>query len=331
MATLGWVPPERELEAGPPIVANAPHFPRAKLSLPDVEGVPRQRLLDRLAELWDCGVGLIVAPGGSGKTTLLAQFAAAAGYPFAYYCAERRDADARSFLGNLASSLAPVVPGIDRTWTTVDEAALSLERGLTERALLLVDDFHLLEQTGAEEALERLLAYAPPQLGVLIASRSRPRFNLPRLRVSGALLELGGDDLRFRAWEVELLFASVYAEQLPWEDLTEIERLTEGWAAGLELFHLAARGRPAVERRRILRSLRRRWSHAREYFAHNVLEGLEPELRDFLDETCVLTTLSGGLCDDLLGRKAWGAFLPSWRRASFSPTSSTTVPTATTR
>ena len=34
----------------------------------------------------------------------------------------------------------------------------------------------------------------------------------------------------------------------------------------------------------------------------NVLEGLEIELRDFLVDTCVLTTLSGQLCDDLLER-----------------------------
>ena len=115
--------------AGSPI-ANAPHFPRANTRLRNVDSLPRPRLLDLLAEFWESGAGLVVAPGGSGKTTLLAQFAAAADCPFAYYCADSRDADARGFLGNLALSLAPIAPGIEGGWTTGNEAALSLERGL---------------------------------------------------------------------------------------------------------------------------------------------------------------------------------------------------------
>jgi DNA-binding SARP family transcriptional activator len=233
---------------------------------------------------------------------LLAQFAAAAGCPVAYHSAVSRQADPESFLAGLGASLAPVVPGIEGVWTTADEAAVSLARAAPARALLLIDDFHLLEETPAELALEQLLAYAPPQLGVVIASRSRVRFNWSRLLVSGALLEVDGDDLRFRSWEVERLFLEIYGEPLPPEDLAALARRTEGWAAGLKLFHLATRGRPTAERRRILHSLVKRWSVAREYLTRNVLEGLEPELRDFLIDTCVLTTLSGQLCDDLLGR-----------------------------
>jgi ATP/maltotriose-dependent transcriptional regulator MalT len=63
-----------------------------------------------------------------------------------------------------------------------------------------------------------LRGYAPPQLGVLIASRSRPHFNWPRVLVSGALLEVGADDLRFRSWEVERLFLHAYGEPLPLEE-----------------------------------------------------------------------------------------------------------------
>ena len=285
-----------------PLAAPAPTSPRRNPQLADPHGLPRQRLLALLPELWKGRFGLVVAPAGSGKTTLLAQFAAGAGCPFAYHCAESRQAGAESFLAALAASLAPVVRGIEDVWRTVDEAALSVGRAASERVLLLIDDFHLLEETPAEQALEQLLACAPPQLGVVIGSRSRPHFNWPRLLVSGALLEVDGDGLRFRSWEVERLFLDVYGEPLPPEDLAELARRTEGWAAGLKLFHLATQGRPTAERRRVLHSLGKRWSVAREYLTRNVLEGLEAEVRDFLVETCVLTTLSGQLCDDLLGR-----------------------------
>ena len=56
----------------------------------------------------------------------------------------------------------------------------------------------------------------------------------------------------------------------------------------------------------MLASLNSRWSVAREYLARNVLDGLEPELRDFLVETCVLTSLSGRVCDELLARRGSG-------------------------
>jgi DNA-binding SARP family transcriptional activator len=262
-----------------------------------------------LPELWKGRSGLVVGPAGSGKTTLLLQLAATAGCAVAYHAVESRDTDAASFLAGLGRALAGVVPGLEGTWTTVDEAALSLERAAAERALVLIDDFHLLEQTAAEEAFAELLARSPAELALVVASRSRPSFNWPRLMVSGALVEVDGDALRFRSWEVERLFLEVYGEPLPLEDFAELARRTEGWATGLTLFHLATTGLPVSERRRVLRSLGKRWSVAREYLARNVLEGLDPELHAFLVETCVLTTLSARLCDELRGRTSSGRLL----------------------
>jgi DNA-binding SARP family transcriptional activator len=276
--------------------------------LSDADGLPRERLLALLPELWKGRFGLVVAPAGAGKTTLLGQFAAAADCRVAYHCVAGGRADADGFLAGLAAALAPVI-GVEGGWTTLDDARRSLHAAAPERALLLIDDLHLLERTDAEQLLEQLLAATPPQLGVVLASRTRPRFNWPRLVVSGALVEVGGDDLRFRSWEVERLFVDVYAEPLPPEDLAELGRRTEGWAAGLKLFHLATQGRPTSERRRVLHSLGKRSSFAREYLARNVLEGLEPDLRSFLVETCVLTTLSGRLCDALLRRTGSGRVL----------------------
>ena len=79
-------------------------------------------------------------------------------------------------------------------------------------------------------------------------------------------------------------------------------RRTEGWAAGLQLFHLACRGRSPRERRRLLASLGTHFALASEYLARNVLADLEPELSDFLLETCVLgAARPDALCDELLG------------------------------
>src|SRR6202011_4492662 len=169
-------------------------------------------------------------------------------------------------------------------------------------AALVIDDLHALAATPAEAAIERLITYLPPWLHVITGARRPPEFNLSRLRVSNHLFEIGPDDLRFRSWEVEELFRHHYREPLPPEELAELARRTDGWAAGLQLFHLATRGKPASERRRVLASLSSRLRDVREYLTRNVLEGLDEELRVFLIRTSVLGRLSGPWCDELLGR-----------------------------
>ena len=60
----------------------------------------------------------------------------------------------------------------------------------------------------------------------------------------------GRDDLRFRTWEAERLLREVPAP-LPPEQVARLARRTEGWAAGLQLFQLAARRSPAEQLRLI--------------------------------------------------------------------------------
>ncbi len=154
----------------------------------------------------------------------------------------------------------------------------------------------------AERALERFIDYLPELLAVLIGTRSEPGFNLSRRRVSGGLLEIGPDDLRFRSWEVERLFREFYDVAVGPEEIARLARRTEGWAAGLQLFHLATTGKSAEERSRILAGLGSSSRMVREYLTRNVLAELPPELRSFLVNTSVLGVLSGPLCDQLLGR-----------------------------
>ena len=273
----------------------------AKIRPPTVVALVRERVNRTLDQVWNHRLGLVVGPAGSGKTTALAQFAAAADAPVAWYQAEATEADPSALLAHLEAALVAAL-GVAGNWTTLEHAVAALERFGGRRALLVVDDLHELAGSDAERLLEKLVGYAPPWLHVLAGSRAQPGFNTSRLRVSGELLEVGSDDLRFRSWEVEQLFRGFYREPLPPEDLASLTRRTEGWAAGLQLFHLATIGKPAEERRRAVAALGTRSRLVRDYLARNVLHGLRAELRDFLVDTCVLGRLTGPLCDRLLGR-----------------------------
>ena len=276
-----------------------------KVRIPDVPSMGLDRLDARLDDVWDHRLGLVVAPAGSGKTSLLSRFAGRTAGPVAWYRAEGWDNDERALVRHLEAAVTSALPGVARRWQTVADAANALAGWRGSRVLLVIDDLHTLEGSAAEAALERLVEYAPPNLTVLAASRVPPGFNLSRLRVSGQLIELTGEDLRFRSWEVERLFRDFYGEPLPPEELARLARRTEGWAAGLQLFHLATRGRPAEERRRLLSELgmsSRLAREMRDYLARNVLDQLSGELRRFLVETSVLGRLCAPLCDRLLNR-----------------------------
>ena len=86
------------------------------------------------------------------------------------------------------------------------------------------------------------------------------------------------------------------------EELARLAQWSDGWAAGLQLFHLATVGRPPDERRSVLRSLGPRSRLAREYLAQNVLDRVGEGLRRFMVESSVLSRLDARLCDRLLGR-----------------------------
>ena len=271
-------------------------------TVPRVEALIAERLTTRLDGIWDRRLGLVVAPPGAGKSTLLASYAAGLDSPVAWYQADRWDVSQATLVARLAVLFEELTGGASREWGAIDDVIAGVSAIGSPRLLIVIDDLHVLEGSPAEQALERLVARGPARLHVLAGSRTQPRFNLSRLRVANDLLEVHADDLRFRAWEVERLFRDFYHEPLAPVDLARLTRWTEGWAAGLQLFHLATRGRPADDRRRVLGALGPRSRLAREYLAQNALARVRDELRRFLLDTSVLGRLDGPLCDRLLDR-----------------------------
>jgi DNA-binding SARP family transcriptional activator len=282
-----------------------------KLRRPEPAGLARRRLEELLLAPSTNRLDLVVAPPGSGKTTLLARVAAAAetaGLPVAWYRVTADDVTESVFVAHLARALhLPAVP--DPGDASVPDLLESLDGAPTAPTLVVFDDVHEIAGSAAERGLDQFVQLRPPHLRVLIGSRRPPEMNIPRLRVSGQLREITSDDLRFRSWEVEELFLSVFREPLSPESAAALTRRTGGWAAGLQLFHLATSGRSAVDRGRAVDDLGGRSKLVRSYLARNVLAELPEERRNFLLRTCTLGTLTGPLCDALLGSTGSSAIL----------------------
>jgi DNA-binding SARP family transcriptional activator len=266
-------------------------------------GLVRDRLMARLADPAAFRVGWIVAPAGTGKSRLLAHVVAA--FPGSAVLCEMPDPVPRSeaalaaWLAERLRAADAVAPG--RPGGAGLEDLLSAGRQQEDPVLLAIDDAHLLEGTEAESSLDGLVTRLPPAWRLIVASRMNLAVDLTRLRVSGQVVDIGPEDLRFRTWEVEELFRHVYRDPLLPEDVAVLTRRTAGWAAYLQLFYLATNHRSSTERRVVLDSLRQRTRLVSEYLARHVLTGLVPELQDFLVRTSALRRSTGRICDEFLG------------------------------
>ncbi|MEE6282111.1 BTAD domain-containing putative transcriptional regulator [Georgenia sp. MJ170] len=282
--------------------AAHPLVPQASVAVPPVGGLRRPQLLNALDPVTTTALGLVVAPAGTGKTTLLAQWAVSSTLPVAW-C--RLDVGATR-PGRLVEWLWQaleeyVIPPPRVPPRTVEELALALEQH-PGRILLVLDDLHRLASSTGEAELEQLLLLAPPQLRVVIGSRQMPSFNLARSELP-PIVVLTGDDLRFRTWEVEKLFRSIHRAPLPPQDVAALTRYTQGWAAALQLFHLATMEGDVAARQRAVHALAGRSRYAQGYLTGQVLAGLPAETTEFLVRTCVFDALTASRCDALLGAR----------------------------
>ncbi len=113
---------------------------------------------------------------------------------------------------------------------------------------LVLDDYHVITQPAIHQALAFWLAHLPPNLHLILTSRSAPPLSLPRLRARGQLTELRADDLRFTAAEVAAFLQQVLDISLTPAEIATLEQRTEGWIAGLQLAVLSMPGRKVAVR-----------------------------------------------------------------------------------
>ncbi|MEV4509102.1 BTAD domain-containing putative transcriptional regulator [Dactylosporangium sp. NPDC049525] len=282
--------------------AQAPRLVRARVRAPQPQGLRRRRLVQPLVGPAAPQLTLIVAPAGAGKSTLLGHVAEAAGGPVAWLTLRPDDGGPGPVLAQLRAAFAGAVPGLAEQWPTADAALADLDALLTVPVLLVIDDLHSAREPVLRVAVEPFIEYQPDLLRIALGSRCTPDLDVTRRRLAGSMVELDADALRFRTWEVDELFRGCHAVVLRPREVTELTRRTAGWAAGLQLFHLATRRQPASTRAELLAGQRAGSRLTQEYLTRHVLDRVGDDVRDFLVATSVLDELTARRCDQLLGR-----------------------------
>ncbi|MFM0340610.1 LuxR C-terminal-related transcriptional regulator [Paraburkholderia fungorum] len=213
--------------------------------------MPRQALMARLIEARRQRCVVIQGPAGSGKTSAMLAWRQAIltlDFDVAWLSLGPEDNDLTSFFSGLLASLATVdesitseaelLAGRDGDHCAAEHWVITLVRGMASRKrdlMLMLDDVQYLEDPRIFEALRWLLDYAPAQFHVVLASRRALPLSLARLRSQGLAAEIDLRDLRFSPEESER-FLCEQLGRIEKRDAQALHELTDGWAAGLQLF-----------------------------------------------------------------------------------------------
>ena len=283
------------------------------LPAPPPNLVPRPRLVERLNAGLHRKLTLVSAAAGAGKTTLLSEWLAGRPRPAAWLSLDERDSDPARFLTYLVAALQSVDPALGQGVL----AALSspqpppAEALLTAllndlaaaqgRLILVLDDYHLVDDPAVDDALAFMVERLPPQLHLVIATREDPALPLPRLRARGQLAELRITDLRFTPAEAAGFLNQAMGLELSAAQVAALETRTEGWIAGLQLAALALQSLPSrIDAAGFIDSFTGSHHFILDYLMEEVLGRQPPEIQAFLLRTAILDRLCGPLCDAML-------------------------------
>ncbi len=287
----------------------------AKTTRPALGSIARREtLFARLDGQPGRTVAWISGPPGAGKSTLAASYVEARGYQCAWYQLDPDDADVATFfhyLGHAARKLGDGRPPDLPAFTPQhlqDVASFSRKffRQLFSRAgaqaALVLDNLHeAAANTPLQEVLQAGLAQVPKHCCVIVTSRGEPLAALARMRVSGEMVCVGGEDLRIGSRELAEI-ASLRGLPLPPEAVAKLQERTQGWAAGLVLMleHAKISGRIAEFPSDATPKL------MFDYFAGEIFDRFEAATQQFLLRIACLPRMTVEVARSLVGRKKCG-------------------------
>lgn len=300
--------------------------------------VPRSRLVQRLNDGLTRKVTLVSAPAGFGKTTLVAWWLQPRHRPEAaaicpvppsrvmWVSLDEGDNEPARFWSYVITALNKLQPGIGRNALDHLSAPQPPPIELTLTVLvnelvaqpsdfvLVLDDYHAIENQEIHQAVTFLLEHMPPRMHVVITCRLDPPLPLARLRARGQLAELRAADLRFTLDETTHFLNRMMGLNLPDADVAALDTRLEGWIAGLQLAAISMQGRPNAGQ--FISNFSGSHRYILDYLAEEVLQPQPETVQTFLLQTAILDKLSGPLCDAVTGRAGSQRLLEQLARAN---------------
>ena len=292
----------------PPLIIDT------KLNRPHISQnlVYRKWLLDKLNKGLSNKLTLVTAPAGFGKSMLVADWAAQSKTPSAWYSLGKEDNDVVVFWDYFIQSIRGIHPQLGKqsldflynsnyhNFKNIIAVLINEINRLKDNFVIILDDFHVINDTAINSSMEYLLTHLPPQLHIYIISRAIPSLPLASLRANGQLLELSTDDLRFTFEEGKAFFDfSLKDFSLTPGEIMALHKRLEGWAAGMQLTSIILNN--TSQKGSFIRNISDEQRHFEDYFYEEVLAHQPEEINRFLLQTSLLKKMHASLCNALTG------------------------------
>jgi LuxR family maltose regulon positive regulatory protein len=294
--------------------------------------VSRPRLIERLNSGLHRRLTLISAPAGFGKTTLLSEWVAQSDRPVAWLSLDEGDNDLARFLAYLIAALGTIESLGDAMHSIRDALPSALKSAqprdiesvltsvINEMAtdanpfVLVLDDYYHIRAEPIHQALIFLLDHAPPQMHLIIATRTDPPLPIARLRGHGQLSELRQTDLRFTNDETGQFLNQAMGLKLSPADLMALASRTEGWIAGLQMAAVSMQGHEDISG--FVADFTGSQHYILDYLVEEVLHRQPEDVQSFLLQTSILDRMTGPLCDAVTATGNGQAMLESLGHAN---------------
>ena len=277
------------------------------------ELLSRHRLLEKLKSHLENKLVLLSASAGYGKTSLLIDLANQTDMPVCWLTLDPLDRDPQRFMAYLIASLAERFPGVGESSlnllnnlksieTDAEALLVELTNELYDRIesdyLLIVDDYHLLDETPVISSLiNRFLQLVDENCHLIISSRTLPELDDVTLMVAREQVAgINHMDLAFQPRELQALYAQNHHKHLSDEKANELINKTGGWITGMALSETAGMQVANVD--------------TYSYLGRQVLDQQPQHIREFLLRTSLPEEFNAEFCEIALG--PFYATPPSW-------------------
>jgi len=305
-----------------PLIATKFHIPPLRKDL-----VLRPRLQALLEDGVHLPLTLISAPPGFGKTMLVAQWLQSqtawqtqtdpnlpGSLRIGWLSLDEADNQPAVFWRYVTGALQHNQPGLAETtqimltmpapptMETILATLINEIENFNQPFLLVLDDYHLIQTSDIHNSLKFFLDHQPDNLHLIILTREDPPLGLARRRARRQMVEIRAAELRFEIHET-ISFLNLMGLSLTSEQISTLERRTEGWVVGLQMAALSLRGQDPEN---FFRSFTGDDRYISDYLIEEVLDRQPEQVREFLLCTSILERMNASICEALLGDKGKG-------------------------
>jgi LuxR family maltose regulon positive regulatory protein len=280
--------------------------------------VQRSRLHHLLNRSLEQNISLVLVcgPAGYGKTTIVSEWlhACLENHPdqFAWLTLEHSDDDLTRFLTYFVTALQHIHPGFGegllkllqthkpQSIPVLGTLVINELSEFPQRVIFVLDDYHMLTAEPIQNFVSFLVDHLPPQLCLVLVTRTDPALPLPRLRARGQLVELRQRELCFTQAETADFLKHTMGLILSQEQVGLLEQQTEGWISGLQLAAVSVRDVRDTET--FFKAFSGEHEFIADYLTDEVLARLSEPLQSFLLQTSFLERLCAPLCEAVTGQ-----------------------------